>query len=203
MVVILKRAPRGPFSFVRKVAFKIGRILQAGYTNAVLSSCVDKVGLAPTFCFQNMIRQNIELLTLLTPVVTGLGYELLGIEKTGNGKKTVLRLYIDSHSGIGLEDCARVSDQVAGVLDVSDPVQGPYNLEVSSPGFDRPLFTLEHFMRFCGEQVAIKLAHKINGRHNVTGVIKNVKDDQVIIETEGTELVISVNDISKAHLVTG
>ena len=175
--------------------------LQAGYTSAVIA-VVLKVGLVPTFCFRNMIRQDIELLTLLTPVVTGLGYELLGIEKQGNGKKTVLRLYIDSHSGIGLDDCARVSNQVAGVLDVKDPVKGPYYLEVSSPGFDRPLFTLEQFMRFCGENVAIKLGHKISGRQNVTGIIKAVEDNQVIIDTEGDEIVIAADDISKAHLVS-
>ena len=148
-----------------------------------------------------MYRQNTVLIELLGPVVSAMGYELLGIEQLARGRGTLLRIYIDSEAGIRLEDCVRVSDQVAGVLDVNDPIKGSYNLEVSSPGFDRPLFTMDHFRRFTGHIVRLTLHDKIAGRRKITGEIKSVSDDGVEINMDGEVFQVAVENIEKARLV--
>jgi ribosome maturation factor RimP len=148
-----------------------------------------------------MYRQNTVLYELLEPVVGAMGYELLGIEQLARGRDTLLRLYIDSETGIRLEDCVRVSDQVAGVLDVNDPIKGSYHLEVSSPGFDRPLFTLDHFRRFTGQVVRLNLHDKVAGRRKITGEITSVSDDGVEISMEGVVYQIAAENIDKARLV--
>ncbi|HKK16875.1 MAG TPA: ribosome maturation factor RimP [Gammaproteobacteria bacterium] len=148
-----------------------------------------------------MYRQNRQLLELLLPVVDRLGYELLGIEQHARGRDSVLRLYIDKETGIGLDDCARVSEQVAGVLDVHDPVQGSYTLEVSSPGLDRPLFTLEQFRRFCGQRVKVNLHRKLEGRRKLIGEIKSAGTDNVVISADGNIYEVAADNIDKARLV--
>lgn len=148
-----------------------------------------------------MYRQNTVLIELLEPVVHALGYELLGIEQLSRGRDTLLRLYIDNETGIGLSDCARVSDQVAGVLDVNDPIKGSYHLEVSSPGFDRPLFTLAHFRRFTGHMVRLNLHDKIAGRRKITGEITSVSENSVEINMGGDIYQVTEENIDKARLV--
>ena len=88
---------------------------------------------------------------IVEPVVTSLGYELVGVEFLMQGHSGLLRVYIDDEDGIQVNDCQRVSHQLSGVLDVEDVIKGKYQLEVSSPGLDRPLFTAEHFERFQGD----------------------------------------------------
>ena len=95
-----------------------------------------------------------KLTNLLQPLVEDLGYEFVGIERSSNPKNPVLIIYIDTPDGIAVEDCEKVSREVAALLDVEDPIPGQYRLEVSSPGLDRPLFTLEHFGQFTGESGA-------------------------------------------------
>jgi ribosome maturation factor RimP len=148
-----------------------------------------------------MYRQNIDLLKLLEPVVRGLGYELLGIERHNSGRDSLLRIYIDSTAGISLLDCERVSRQVTGILDVNDPIKGPYHLEVSSPGFDRPLFTLEQFKRYIGHNARLCLHNKIAGRRRISGVISSVNDDSVDIMMDETNYRITADNIDKARLV--
>jgi ribosome maturation factor RimP len=148
-----------------------------------------------------MYRQNQTLVDLLHPVVTAMGYELWGIEQLSEGHATLLRVYIEHESGITLEDCTRVSRQVAAVLDVEDPVAGAYRLEISSPGLDRPLFTLDHFSRFIGEQVRVHLRQKFEDRKRISGQISHIEDDKVTIDSDGTEYTISASLIEKANLL--
>lgn len=127
------------------------------------------------------------LTQLLEPVVTGLGYELVGLEYHPNRKRGLLRIYIDHSGGIGVDDCARVSHQVSGVLDVEEPVSGEYNLEVSSPGLDRPIFKRADYDRFIGEQVRVRLDGTWDGRRKFRGRLLGLEGDSVVIEeTEGT-----------------
>jgi ribosome maturation factor RimP len=143
-----------------------------------------------------------ELQNLLAPVVTALGYELVGVVcLSQGGHQTLLRVYIDSPDGIKIEDCERVSYQVSGVLEVHDPIAKEYTLEVSSPGLDRPLFTLEHFIQFVGHQVKVCLARPISGRRHFTGMLQRVQDRNVIVEADGTEYDLPYDQIDKAHLV--
>jgi ribosome maturation factor RimP len=139
---------------------------------------------------------------LLEPTVSTLGYELLGVEYLAQGKHSRLRLYIDSPAGIGLEDCETVSHQVSGVLDVEDPIRGQYSLEVSSPGLDRPLFQTEHFARFVGQKVKLRLHRPHEGQRNFHGRIKSVENGQIYIGMDdGGQLALSIEEIEKANLV--
>ena len=103
------------------------------------------------------------LTDLLAPVVQGQSCELWGVEFFAQGKKSVLRVYIDKSDGVALEDCERVSKQVSAVLDVEDPIRTEYTLEVSSPGMDRPLFTLDQFKDSVGERAEIRLRVAFEG----------------------------------------
>ena len=148
-----------------------------------------------------MHRQHSELIELLEPVITALGYEMLGIEYFKQKDGSLLRLYIDSDAGITLDDCTRVNHQVIGVLDVHDPIKERYHLDISSPGLDRPLFTLKQFQRFLGQQVKIKLREKIDERRKFTGVIKAIEETAVLVSEEGIDYLIPADVIDSAHLV--
>jgi len=138
---------------------------------------------------------------LLEPVVTALGYEMLGIEYFRQKDGSMLRLYIDNDAGITIDDCTRVNHQVIGVLDVHDKKKEKYFLEISSPGLDRPLFTLEQFQRFMGEKVKMKLREKIEDRRKIKGVIKAVEETAVLISDDGVDYLIPADAIDSAHLV--
>jgi len=150
-----------------------------------------------------MLRVQDKLQQLLLPAVEGLGYELVGIEYVAQGKHSVLRIYIDSDEGITVDDCSRVSHQVNGVLEVEDPIPGQFTLEISSPGLDRPLFTAEHFARFVGSTVKLRLYHPVEGRRKVKGIIDRVEDEIVYIKDMDEEQLYSLemDNIEKANLV--
>ena len=141
------------------------------------------------------------VMRLLEPTVSALGYELLGVEYLAQGKYSRLRLYIDAPAGIGLEDCEKVSHQASGILDVDDPLNGQYSLEVSSPGLDRPLFRLEHYARFVGQRVKLRLHQPRNGQRNFQGRIALVENGVINISVDdGSQLTLSIADIEKANL---
>ena len=146
---------------------------------------------------QNLTR----LWQLLEPVVTGMGYELVEIEYNPSSRHGVLRLYIDHEDGIQLDDCTDVSNQVSALLDVEDPIPGHYNLEVSSPGLDRPLRRITDFERFTGEIVKLKTAIAIDGRRNYKGRLRGVDGDEVQIECDGQQFYLPLASIEKARLV--
>jgi len=140
----------------------------------------------------------------LSPIVEGLGYELLGMEWHGQGKHALLRLYIDHERGIGIEDCETVSRQLSAFLDVEDLIPGQYRLEVSSPGLDRPLFNLEQVARFIGEDVKLKCYSDINGQKKFVGRIDSVlpeSDEVVVALADGTHITVPFSNIARANLV--
>ena len=138
---------------------------------------------------------------ILEPVVTAMGYELIGVEFHPHRGSALLRLYIDKEGGVNVDDCQQVSHQVSGVLDVEDPIPGHYRLEVSSPGLDRPLFEARDFVRFAGHPVRVQLTLPLNGRKKFTGRLVGVRADQVVLEHEGQELAIPLTAIEKARLI--
>jgi ribosome maturation factor RimP len=148
-----------------------------------------------------MFKQNAELISLLQPVIVALGYDFWGLEYFPQRKSSLLRIYIDKAAGITLDDCARVSEQLTGVLDVNDPIQGHYNLEVSSPGLDRPLFTLDQFARFLGHTVKIRLSSKMDDRKNFAGVIKEVRGETVQLVEDGRTFMIPASLIERANII--
>ena len=146
------------------------------------------------------------LQALIQPSVESLGYELVGVEHLPQGKHSLLRVYIDSENGIMIDDCEKVSHQLSGVLDVEEAVHGRYNLEVSSPGLDRPLFTESQFQRYAGQKVKIKLAVPLDGHKKLKGVINSVSDGNIILDVDesqlGTDQIsIPFSSIGKANLI--
>jgi ribosome maturation factor RimP len=142
-----------------------------------------------------------QLRALLEPAVSGLGYELLGLEMLPGKGGVLLRVYIDSDSGITLDDCERVSYQVSGVLDVEDPIASRYTLEVSSPGLDRPLFTPQHFVQHAGRRVRVRMREPMEGRRRFTGELKGYRDGHVVVLEDGVERVLPHAMIRTARLV--
>jgi ribosome maturation factor RimP len=138
---------------------------------------------------------------LLQPLVEDLGYEFVGLEYNSNPKHSVLRVFIDAEDGVGIEDCEVVSREVAALLDVKDPIRSHYNLEVSSPGLDRPLFTLAHYLEFAGQPAQITLFAPQNGRRKFSGPILGVKENTVCIEQDGAEVALDFDNIAKAKLI--
>ena len=143
-----------------------------------------------------------QLEEILRPVVEGLGYELWGIEFRSRGHDSVLRIFIDdAENGITIEDCEKVSRQVGGVMDVEDPIQSEYTLEVSSPGMDRPLFRLEHYREFVGHTVKLRLRMAFEGRRKFQGMIKGVEGDEVVIVVDDHEYLLPFDSIEKASII--
>ena len=142
-----------------------------------------------------------KLVELLEPVVESLGYELVLLEYSPNTRNALLRLYIDAPGGIGLDDCERVSREVAAVLDVEDPISTMYSLEVSSPGLDRPLAKPAHFERFLNEQARIQLLAPKNGRRRFVGWIRAAGPLSVTLETDQGTVEIEYSEMERARLV--
>lgn len=133
--------------------------------------------------------------------VRGLGYELVGVEYLPQGAHSLLRVYIDTPEGVTVDDCERVSHQVSGALDVEDPIHGQYVLEVSSPGLDRPLFTEEHYRRFAGSRIKMRLSPPLDGRRNFTGVLKGIRDGKVVLVHEDGEWELPLDHVEQARLI--
>jgi ribosome maturation factor RimP len=142
------------------------------------------------------------LTSLIRSVIEPMGYELVGVQYVqGGGGGGVLRIYIDHEKGITLDDCSAVSHQVSGVLDVEDPIPGHYDLEVSSPGLDRPLFEAAQFERFRGKRARIKLAAKLEGRRVFEGPIVGVDRERVLLTVDGETRAFDLEAIESARLV--
>lgn len=141
------------------------------------------------------------LSVLIEPIVEGLGYECVGIEYNPHPRNGLLRIYIDKQGGILVEDCTKVSHQLSGVLDVEDPIQGNYQLEISSPGEDRPFFKLSQFESFIGSTVKVGLFKAIENRKKITGVIQKVENESVFLQEDGHIFEIPFQAMSKARLV--
>lgn len=143
-----------------------------------------------------------QLTDLLRPVVESLGCELWGLEYTAQARSATLRIYIDRpETGVLVEDCERVSRQVSAVLDVEDPIQGNYTLEVSSPGMDRPLYTLEQFAQYAGEEISVRLRHPYEGRRKFRGRLQGVENQDVILAVEDEEYLFPIESIDKANVI--
>lgn len=141
------------------------------------------------------------LLALIVPVVEALECEFWGMEYLSQGRHTTLRIYIEREAGVMLEDCEKVSRQISAVLDVEDPISGEYTLEVSSPGVDRPLYTPDHYQRFTGEKVELRLRVPYQGRRKFSGNIVGVEADEVVIHVGDEEFLFPIDSIEKANII--
>jgi ribosome maturation factor RimP len=143
----------------------------------------------------------LQLKALLAPLVARMGYELWGLEYRAGKRSALLRLFIDSESGISLDDCTEVSRQVSALLDVEDPIRVPYTLEVSSPGVDRPLFESGQYARYVGRQARVRTQWPVGGQRNFAGEIVSADDRSVTLRVDGEEVRVPLDAIARGRLV--
>ena len=129
------------------------------------------------------------------------GLELIQVEYQRESAGRILRLYIDKPGGVNLDDCVGISRQMGDILDVHLQEAGPYNLEVTSPGTERPLAKKHDFDKFKGRRVKVKTHQSINGRKNFTGVLLGISHDRVNMQIGEQMVDLAYEDISKARLV--
>jgi len=127
------------------------------------------------------------LAEIVSPTVEGLGFELVRVRLLGGQSKTVQIMAERPDGGIEVDDCAKISTAVSAVLDVEDPLDEAYTLEVSSPGIDRPLTRLKDFEAWVGHEAKIETSEMIDGRRRFKGVLQGVEDGEVLVEIEGPE----------------
>ena len=133
------------------------------------------------------------------PTIEAEGYRLIAVEISGDTTGDIVRLYCDGPS-FGVDDCAKISRALSPVLDVEDPMSGPYRLEVSSPGIDRPIQSADDFARFAGFRAKIRLIPGVV-RRRFTGVLQGMDDNQILIEVDGEQHSLPLNQLDWGHLV--
>ncbi|ROQ90193.1 ribosome maturation factor RimP [Desulfosoma caldarium] len=137
---------------------------------------------------------------LTAPLVTAEGMELIEVEYRRESQGWVLRLFVDRDDGVSVEDCASVSRMVSDLLDVEDPIPGPYHLEVSSPGLNRPLRRWEHFQRQIGNVISVRTRLPIESRKNFKGTLVAAHPEGIRMECDGTFFDIPLNAVERARL---
>ncbi len=142
-----------------------------------------------------------QLTEMLQPAAEALGYEFLGVEYVSQGVHSVLRIYIDHDNGITVDDCTKVSHQASGILEVEDPINSQYTLEVSSPGMDRPLFTLPHFEKVVGQEINLRCHLGVDGRRKFKGELVEVDENQLVIRVDNQDYTVDFQDVDKANVV--
>ena len=126
--------------------------------------------------------------------------ELVEVVFGQSGRQSVLRLFIDKKGGMGLDDCAAISQMLGPVLDAADFIEGSYLLEVSSPGIDRPVRKPGDFERFAGESIRLHTVAPVDGRKKFRGMLRGFRDGVILLEQEGTPYRIHIGNLEKANL---
>lgn len=144
----------------------------------------------------------------LKALINSMGYDFVGAESQPQGSLMLFRIFIDSldtapQKGVTVEDCSKVSRQVRAMLDVEEFMQGRYLLEVSSPGIDRPLFELAHFLKVVGSRVNIQLYAPIEGRRKFKGLLVRIEGEDMYLLVDDAELEIKLpfSAVEKANLI--
>ena len=159
---------------------------------------------------------------LITPAVQACNVDLWGIEFIPQGKRSLLRIYIDKANenntqpimnedgeleqgqGIGVQDCVRVTQQVGAMLDVHDPISGEYSLEVSSPGWDRPFFQLSQMPAYIGQQIALRLISAVDNRRKFQAklIAVDLETEMIQVEVDNQQILeIDSHNIDKSNLI--
>ena len=149
-----------------------------------------------------MARQKIAELVekMALPVVQEAGLELVDVEYVKEGSRWYLRIFIDKPGGIDVEDCRYVSERIDKLLDEKDPIPQSYALEVSSPGLDRPLKKRDDYSRFTGRLANIITYMPIQGEKKFSGRLKGLRGNDVILDINGSELLIPLEHVASARL---
>ncbi len=136
----------------------------------------------------------------LEPMCEAEGVELVHIEYQREDRGRILRLYIDRPEGVTLDDCVDISRQASDLLDVYLDDIGPYRLEVSSPGPNRPLGKKIDYEKFKGNRVKIVTAQPLNGQKNFKGILLGISEEMVALSIDDRTVTIPYNDIKRAHI---
>ena len=134
-----------------------------------------------------MYRDPFGIVPIVEPVVSGMGYQFWGLDCQTGRRTAQVRVYIDREKGVTLDDCSQVSEQLSAVLDVEDPIRMPYTLEISSPGINRLLFSVDQMQDAVGSKVRIKTSWPIEGRKNFSGFLEGVEQEHVRVKMHGNE----------------
>jgi ribosome maturation factor RimP len=142
---------------------------------------------------------------IVGPVIEAMGFELIRLRLQG-GRRATLQIMADRpagdpRGGIVVDDCALISTAVSAVLDVEDPIEDAYTLEVSSPGIDRPLTRLKDFAQWEGFEARLETAEAIDGRKRFRGILAGVEDDEVLLEIDAGTIGLKFDWLSDAKLV--
>ena len=148
-----------------------------------------------------MTKMEKSIYYLSLPIVNELGYKLYDVMYVKEGKEYYLRIFIDHENGIDLDDCEKVSNRISDMLDEVDPISTQYNLEVSSCGLERHLREIEHYEAAIGKNVELKFFKAIDGLKQVEGILKMVKENAIIIETDEKEFEVKIDDVSSAKIL--
>jgi len=142
------------------------------------------------------------VIALIEPTASELGYRIVRVRLSGNRRKR-LQIMAErvSDGQMGIDDCGRLSRALSPVFDLEDPVQGEYDLEISSPGIDRPLIRIEDFERFIGHEAKVETAAMLDNRRRWRGVIKAVEGDEIVLATDTGDARLKVSALSEARLV--
>jgi ribosome maturation factor RimP len=148
-----------------------------------------------------MMRNSSAIEAMILPTVEALGYELWGCVDLRQGLRRILRVYIDNQQGIKLADCERVSRQITAVFDVEHPSLAQYNLEVSSPGLDRPLFTTSHFERFVGHSIRVQIGIPVVNQRRFKGLLKSASEEGIVLDQDGETIALTWGNIMRANVL--
>lgn len=142
------------------------------------------------------------VIALIEPTAADMGYRIVRVRLSGQRRKRLQIMAERTADGqMSVEDCSRLSRALSPVFDLEDPIQGEYDLEISSPGIDRPLMRIEDFERFTGHEAKLETAQMIDGRRRWKGAIKGVEGDVIVLATEQGEARLSFPQLSDARLV--
>ena len=145
-----------------------------------------------------MTKMEKSIYDLSLPIVNELGYKLYDVMYVKEGKEYYLRIFIDHENGIDLDDCEKVSNRISDMLDEVDPISTQYNLEVSSCGLERHLREIEHYEAAVGK---LKFFKAIDGLKQIEGILKEFKDNIIILEKDEKEFEVKIDDVSSAKIL--
>ncbi|MGQ0570409.1 MAG: ribosome maturation factor RimP [Armatimonadota bacterium] len=142
-----------------------------------------------------------EVEKLASAVANRRGLALVGLDVLGEGRGTIVRVSVEGETGVSVEQCAEVAEELGRALDLHDPIPHGYTLEVASPGLDRPLRTGADFQRFAGRRIEVTMYEAVDGRRRWKGRLVGLEGDQVVLDVDAQSARLPLEGIARAHLV--
>jgi ribosome maturation factor RimP len=147
---------------------------------------------------QSIVKQ---VESLVAPILEQMGYELVDVEYVSSYGRWILRLFVDKEGGVTIGDCARITEELGDLIDVKEFIRHEYNLEVSSPGLDRPLRKEKDLSLALGKKIKVRMAAPLEGRRNFTGILLRYEEGILSLEVDGQEVSLPWPDVAKANLI--